>query len=175
MAGWLLAPAVSAAAVLVLGPVILVQVVGRVQCRGRPPAQRCCTIPASPTRAGSSLASEPGPAGARRRSRSEELRGSGESGGGGARQHGGPSSDGTASVYSAAGSARSSFALEHASMEANRASLEAFQEAFATGPLMPPAAPPPQPSPPATPTAAPAVSLVQLADAAQLPASLRDK
>lgn len=141
---------------------------------------RTCLAPTPATlppclKAGSSLAaSDAGPSGARRRSRSEELRGSGDSGGERAHQ-GRRSEEGTASVYSAAGSARSSFALERASMEANRASLEAFQEAFALGPLMPPVGAPPQPSPPATPTAAPALTLVQLADAAQLPASLRDK
>lgn len=61
-------------------------------------------------------------------------------------------------------------------MEANRASLEAFQEAFSTGPLMPPAKPPPQPSPPTTPSASgPAISFEHLCQAAQLPASLREK
>lgn len=70
---------------------------------------------------------------------------------------------------------RSSFALEHASVEANRASLERFHEAFFSKPLVPPAPPPQQPSPPVTPTAAPVATLQQLADAAQLPPSLREK
>ncbi|KAL4419894.1 hypothetical protein ABPG75_006992 [Micractinium tetrahymenae] len=79
-------------------------------------------------------------------------------------------------TYSPAGSARSSFALERASVEANRASLEAFQEAFATGPLMPPAKPPPQPPLATTPSATgPAISFEHLCQAAQLPASLREK
>lgn len=88
----------------------------------------------------------------------------------------GGSTDSGSDAYSAAGSARSSFALERASVEANRASLEAFKEAFASGPLMPPRAPPPQPSPPTTPTSqVPVVTLAQLADAAQLPPALREK
>lgn len=108
------------------------------------------------------------------------MRGSGDSGPAGldgddADGGAGAGGRGASSSYSPAGSVRSSFALERASVEANRASLERFHEAFASGPLMPPAAPPPQPSPPATPTAAPAATLQQLADAAQLPPSLREK
>lgn len=162
------------------------------------------SLPAHPTRtarlapsalAGSSLASEPG---VPLRSCSEELqrassdshafsaRLSAEGGNGGATgaQGGGQPTAARASTqqrlsaetYSPAGSARSSFALERASVEANRASLEAFQEAFSTGPLMPPAKPPPQPSTPTTPSATgPAISFEHLCHAAQLPPSLREK
>jgi hypothetical protein len=141
----------------------------------------------SPDYKRSSLASEGH--GASRRSRSSELmRASQESQGaaanGAATQ---PSStDESTSIYSAAGSGRSSFALERASLEANRASLEAFQDAFSTGPPTRLNLPPPpadgKAKPPAAsaavagaPALGPALTLEQLCQAAQLPSSLREK
>lgn len=87
------------------------------------------------------MASEHGPSGLgvdgrRRNSRSSELQRA--SSGGSEQALPRPSTDGsTGSLYSPAGSARSSFALERASVEANRASLEAFHHAFTTGALIP--------------------------------------
>ncbi|KAI3425286.1 hypothetical protein D9Q98_009053 [Chlorella vulgaris] len=123
------------------------------------------------------------PLGASRRSRSSELmRASNDSRGGDAQAAARPSNDGSASVYSAAGSGRSSFALERASLEANRASLEAFQEAFAVGAMKPAASRQlPDSKQPAGSTAdgaepAPAaMSLDQMMRANQLPSSLREK
>jgi hypothetical protein len=136
------------------------------------------------------LAACPAGGGSRTSRSSELLRPSSDSrcGGGAADPGARPScDDGTASVYSAAGSGRSSFALERASLEANRASLEAFQEAFASAGMRPGsrtgAAARPQPGSAAggagpaaePPVAVPGPALDQLLAAAHLPGSLREK